>query len=976
MRSLSAATLVVLLATLAWMPASARAQERPLTDAEAREASGLIASMRANPRGPYSRILWYCADGTQQPPRAGACTPHGGGVQHAEYSRDRRRLAELGMHVGTILQADSLSDFLDPSDLAYRLQELVLERYLFEVDDGWVLHRARFYRGARQVEDEDARGRALLEALLADTAWTARNFLLASRLVAVVPHAAGAGERRTAQIRNLAAEIAERDESFQPLRVKIHSVPTRVDLDSVEARLARAPQGETREMLARLRDLLAARYAPGSLAEELELHRAHVGAPYAGAIDAAVADLEGGRDRAAMARLAELAAGIREGVTSSADGPANVELMNLGLAVQDAAFTLASEQGEEAEARPRSERLEEIAEFADLAYGAGFLSGRERAALRDAAERLASRAATTAGEYRSTLRYLSRGLDWSYAGARAAFAPVVDHWSRAEPKASGFYDALIRGSVALAAAQRLDVLVRDSDRLLATPHLLFGEEITAGIRGMNPGLAVAPLAIATGSSEDLEPDRIYALAATTAELRPVAGILTLDAGNLLSHVQLLARNLGVPNAAVGSARLGALQAAEGDSVFYAVSPLGRVVLERLRDLPAEFRGLVREPARSEPARYRLDASRLRLDANRPIPLSELRANDSGVRVGPKAANLGQLASYFPAHVSPGVALPFGLFHEHVDRSFEGGPPPLDRLRRAYRHADSLRAAGATEAAVDSFMFGELAAVRRAILELPWQPDVLREIDAAIETTTGGDPSVGVFVRSDTNVEDLPQFSGAGLNLTLPNRVGRDSVLSGIRRVWTSPFSERSYLWRKRVLEEQGDIYPSVLLLRSVPSDKSGVLITSGLQEGSPDDLTIAVAEGVGGAVEGEQAEEILVAPDGRVTLLSQARALERRVLLPSGEAAMVPARRPEVLLQPDEIAQLRDVVRQWKRKFAPGDPDAVWDMEFGFVDGKLWLFQIRPFVRIRNTGLLEKLEQLDAGARAGEGRRVDLREAV
>jgi hypothetical protein len=34
-------------------------------------------------------------------------------------------------------------------------------------------------------------------------------------------------------------------------------------------------------------------------------------------------------------------------------------------------------------------------------------------------------------------------------------------------------------------------------------------------------------------------------------------------------------------------------------------------------------------------------------------------------------------------------------------------------------------------------------------------------------------------------------------------------------------------------------------------------------------------------------------------------------------------------------------------------------MEFGFVAGKLWLFQVRPFIRARNAALLERLQVLD-----------------
>ena len=50
-------------------------------------------------------------------------------------------------------------------------------------------------------------------------------------------------------------------------------------------------------------------------------------------------------------------------------------------------------------------------------------------------------------------------------------------------------------------------------------------------------------------------DGIYVLPETVSELPPVGGILTAGAGNPLSHVQLLARNLGIPNVAIDEALL-------------------------------------------------------------------------------------------------------------------------------------------------------------------------------------------------------------------------------------------------------------------------------------------------------------------------------------------------------------------------------------------------------------------------------------
>ncbi len=953
----------------------------PLSEEEVQEVKATIAAMKRDPRGPYLRIRWFCADGTVQPPVGTPCRERGGGVQHAEFNDKARRLAALQIHVGTILQPLSFPELLDAERDNYRLRELVLTNHLFEIDDGWVLREARYYRGARQVEDEERKGHEFLEWLLANREWTAANFFLASQLVAILPHAAVSDEASARTIRNLSTEIADMDAAFLPIRVKIHSFPSRDDLTAVEKYLnARKHPPEVQAKLIRLRDELRGQYDMRRDAQTLARYRQRLPASYAEDLQALQRSYERGDMTGALSQIAALGPKLRQHVVESSNGKRNLVLMDLILTLQEQAFLLA--QDVEANGNfpvARSKRLKDLSQYFAIAHAVGFLSSRERAALDAEVSRLLQTKDLSALEYRSALAYLSRSLDWSVATARSTFGPVMQRYQHFEPKAAGLLDALVRGSTLLPLAADLGRLSADADRVLGTSHEVLGQNVSQGVRGLNPGIAMRVLEIIEPDATEfkLEQTMIYVIPETTPELTPPAGVLTLDAGNLLSHVQLLARNLGIPNASISSSYLPTLRSYRGRQVFYAVSPLGRVLLKDPDHLGGDERRLLEQGRETKATKYRLDTSRLRLDRVAPIPLSELRAKDSGITVGPKAANLGQLAAYFPGRVSDGVALPFGMFYRHVNRPFESEKTVLEQLEAAYDSARSLRAAKRSEDEIDRYMFGELAKVRRAILELEWQPEVRGAIERAVNATFR-DLSAGVFVRSDTNVEDLPQFSGAGLNLTVPHQRTLDAILSSIRRVWTSPFSERAYLWRKQILEDQGRVYPSVLLLESVHSEKSGVLITSGLQFGGANHLTIATAEGVGGAVEGEDAETVLVDRQGRVKLLSQAKAPFRRTLLDSGAGGsrMVAASRPEHLLTAEDIKQLLGVVESWERRLPASERGKIWDIEFGFVGGKLWLFQIRPFVRFRSSELLERLKTLDRDAAARAITVVSLEESI
>ncbi len=91
---------------------------------------------------------------------------------------------------------------------------------------------------------------------------------------------------------------------------------------------------------------------------------------------------------------------------------------------------------------------------------------------------------------------------------------------------------------------------------------------------------------------------------------------------------------------------------------------------------------------------------------------------------------------------------------------------------------------------------------------------------------------------------------------------------------------------------------------------------------------------------------------------------------------MVPAATPTYLLREDDVRQLLKVVDDWEKRFAKSDRSTVWDIEFGFVDGKLWLFQIRPFVRFRSSQLLERLSVLDRDMLARANRAISIQEAM
>jgi hypothetical protein len=75
------------------------------------------------------------------------------------------------------------------------------------------------------------------------------------------------------------------------------------------------------------------------------------------------------------------------------------------------------------------------------------------------------------------------------------------------------------------------------------------------------------------------------------------------------------------------------------------------------------------------------------------------------------------------------------------------------------------------------------------------------------------------------------------------------------------------------------------------------------------------------------------------------------------------------------IAFADEIPRQFPQRGEDGKPVAA-DVEFAFVDGKLWLLQIRPFNESRQATGASYLINMDKALASGLDRRIDLRETL
>ncbi|MGE3771765.1 MAG: phosphoenolpyruvate synthase, partial [Gammaproteobacteria bacterium] len=211
------------------------------------EGRAAIEAMKAHPRGPFDQIRWFCKDGAVLMPTPSACKPHGGGHQHGQWSARTRELRADGYRIANFF-ADLDVDALLAADGTYApLAQMLVERFLVEADDGWILRQARYYRGAFQEEDERRGARALLLTLAGRQEWVDFRYLLLRTTAGLVPH--GPETASIKEVRQLAATLSDRDPAFKALRNKIHGRLARADAAAVDAYAASLPEARRADYL-------------------------------------------------------------------------------------------------------------------------------------------------------------------------------------------------------------------------------------------------------------------------------------------------------------------------------------------------------------------------------------------------------------------------------------------------------------------------------------------------------------------------------------------------------------------------------------------------------------------------------------------------------------------------------------------------------------------------------------------------------
>ena len=404
-------------------------------------------------------------------------------------------------------------------------------------------------------------------------------------------------------------------------------------------------------------------------------------------------------------------------------------------------------------------------------------------------------------------------------------------------------------------------------------------------------------------------------------LPPVAGIITTKPSTPLSHINLLAKSWGVPNAYIRNAQEvfkqydGWWVTFETKRDTYSIKRADNKALDEYQ------KGLLN----------RLDMMKTHFDLNQTkiAGLTEQRAG-SVIAYGAKSANLGEvMKSQLSGIIVPnGFTIPFYYYDQFIKEN------KLDNViydlleDKRFVHDPAYRRE-------------RLAELRERIKQGKMNEELRAEVLRRVHAEFAGK---GLFVRSSTNSEDLPNFNGAGLYTTVPNVKGDEEMVEAIKTVWSSIWNFEAYEARERAGIDHTKVFMGVLIQEGINSESSGVMITTDpYDKADRDAIYISAKRGLGiKVVEGKKiAEQIVYHTRGNsVQVLTRSDEDSLLTFDENGGVKEIPITGERAVLTDEVIRRLVRAADQIKRVFGGRDQDIEW----AYMKGQIYIVQSRPYI--------------------------------
>jgi rifampicin phosphotransferase len=416
-------------------------------------------------------------------------------------------------------------------------------------------------------------------------------------------------------------------------------------------------------------------------------------------------------------------------------------------------------------------------------------------------------------------------------------------------------------------------------------------------------------------------NEILVLDEVPIQLPPVAGVITAHPSTPLSHINLLAKGWGIPNAYIKNAQT-LLKQYDGWWVTFETKRDGYTIKRADVDQLREYQRRLAQRLDVMKPRFNLSETRL-------LVLGQQRAR-SAIAFGGKSANLGEVMNArLPGIVVPnGFTIPFYYY---------------DQFLRANKLDDVIYGMLNDQKFVHdpAYRRERLANLRQRIQQAQFDPALQAKVLARVKLQFAGK---GLFVRSSSNSEDLPNFSGAGLYTTVPNVRESQQLIDAIKTVWASLWNSEAYEARERAVIDHSKIFMAVLIQEGINSESSGVMITADpFDNENKEAIYISAKRGLGiKVVEGKKVAEQIIYRTRANAVQVLTRSDEDSLLTfdEKGGVKEIAITGERVVLTDDVIRRLVSAATAIKRVFGSRDQDIEW----AYMKGQIYIVQSRPFI--------------------------------
>lgn len=327
--------------------------------------------------------------------------------------------------------------------------------------------------------------------------------------------------------------------------------------------------------------------------------------------------------------------------------------------------------------------------------------------------------------------------------------------------------------------------------------------------------------------------------------------------------------------------------------------------------------------------------------------------------GGKGANLGEMTRVqFP--VPPGFVLLSNAYFDFVEQT--NIKHKISVLTRTLDVRDNEKLNKVSEE------------VKKLIIDTEILPEIKEEIiKAYLELCGSSAPTqeqmVFVAVRSSATAEDLPEASFAGQQASFLNVRSPNDVVDAVKKCWASLFEARAIFYRQEKGFDHLRVGLAAVVQEMVQSERSGVAFTVDPVASDPKKIEIEAAYGLG-----EVVVSGAVTPDRYVVSKKNFKILEKHIAEQTWMMAKVGDKNEHVNVKEEYrkrqklddkyILELAKVCKAIEDHYAYPQ-----DIEWGFVDGKLYIVQSRPVTTLKKIKFEEEGEKEPGQEKQAEQKR-------